>query len=71
MRCMLLAISFVLALAAAPVPASAADPHEERGPAVGSEAPAFTLEALDGRVVSLAELTDDGPVVLVFFRGAW
>lgn len=71
MRCMLLAISFTLALVAAPAPASAADPQEERGPGVGSEAPGFTLEALDGREVSLAGLTEEGPVVLVFFRGAW
>lgn len=43
----------------------------ERGPALGAEAPGFTLEALDGREVSLAGLTREGPVVLVFFRGAW
>jgi cytochrome oxidase Cu insertion factor (SCO1/SenC/PrrC family) len=43
----------------------------DRGPALGAEAPGFTLEALDGREVSLAGLTAEGPVVLVFFRGAW
>lgn len=45
--------------------------EEERGPALGAEAPDFALQALDGREVSLAGLSDDGPVVLVFFRGAW
>lgn len=43
----------------------------ERGPALGAEAPGFTLAALDGSEVSLAGLTEEGPVVLVFFRGAW
>ncbi len=71
LRRMLLAVSFTLALAVAPVAGCASDPEEGRGPAIGSEAPGFTLEALDGREVSLAALTDDGPVVLVFFRGVW
>lgn len=68
---MLVAALFTLALVAAWTPGSAAASEEVRGPAVGSEAPGFTLEALDGREVSLAGLTDQGPVVLVFFRGAW
>lgn len=71
MRRMLLAVSFTLALVAAPGTGCAPDPEEGRGPAIGSEAPGFTLEALDGREVSLAALTGDGPVVLLFFRGAW
>lgn len=72
LRTTLLAGSLTLAIIlAAPSSGSAAEPDGERGPTVGSEAPGFTLEALDGREVSLAELTDDGPVVLVFFRGAW
>lgn len=53
------------------VQASAFAAEEERGPALGSEAPGFTLQALDGHDVSLAGLTAQGPVVLVFFRGAW
>lgn len=65
------AVSFTLVLLAAHAPGLAADPEQERGPSVGSEAPGLTLEALDGREVSLSGLTDDGPVVLVFFRGAW
>jgi cytochrome oxidase Cu insertion factor (SCO1/SenC/PrrC family) len=45
--------------------------EEQQELALGAEAPGFTLEALDGREVSLAGLTAEGPVVLVFFRGAW
>lgn len=63
------AFALTSTLLAAAAPAFAAE--AERGPAIGSEAPDFTLQALDGREVSLAGLTGDGPVVLVFFRGAW
>lgn len=61
------------ALLAAALPALAAEeaPGEEIGPAVGSEAPGFTLEALDGGPVSLADFRGEAPVVLVFFRGEW
>ena len=45
--------------------------EEQPALALGAEAPGFTLQALDGREVSLAGLTAEGPVVLVFFRGAW
>lgn len=34
-------------------------------------APAFTLTAQDGSDISLAELTQTGPAVLVFYRGFW
>ena len=37
-------------------------------PGAGSPAPAFRLEALDGKSYSLAELAQDSPVVLVFFK---
>jgi cytochrome oxidase Cu insertion factor (SCO1/SenC/PrrC family) len=63
------AFALTSTLLAAAAPAFAAE--EERGPALGAEAPGFTLQALDGREVSLAGLTGEGPVVLVFFRGAW
>lgn len=53
------------------IPGSAAASEDDRGPAVGAEAPAFTLEAISGGEVSLAELHDDGPAVVVFFRGTW
>lgn len=38
--------------------------------AVGSEAPDFTLEAIDGSQVSLSSYRGK-PVVLVFLRGFW
>ncbi len=63
------AVAVIAILLAAHGAASAAE--EERGPALGDEAPAFELQALDGSEVSLAGLTEEGPVVLVFFRGAW
>jgi peroxiredoxin len=39
--------------------------------AVGAPAPAFTLPDVRGGDVALARLTAEGPVVLVFYRGAW
>ena len=39
--------------------------------AVGSKAPAFTAQMPDGQAVSLKEMLAKGPVVLVFYRGAW
>ena len=40
-------------------------------PAVGAPAPLFTLPDARGGEVALAELLVRGPVVLVFYRGAW
>ena len=37
----------------------------------GALAPGFTLTAQDGTQVSLASAVGHGPVVLVFYRGAW
>ncbi len=44
-----------------------------RGPTApaGKPAPDFTLKSHDGRDVSLASLTQSGPVVVVFYRGFW
>jgi len=39
--------------------------------AVGAAAPGFALPDARGGQVSLAGLLTDGPVVLVFYRGAW
>jgi cytochrome oxidase Cu insertion factor (SCO1/SenC/PrrC family) len=39
--------------------------------AVGSEAPDFTLEALDGSRVTLSGFRGARTVVLVFYRGHW
>jgi peroxiredoxin len=40
-------------------------------PGVGALAPLFTLPDARGGKVALAELLVHGPVVLVFYRGAW
>jgi peroxiredoxin len=40
-------------------------------PRAGDRAPAFRLPDARGGEVALAELLADGPVVLVFYRGAW
>jgi peroxiredoxin len=40
-------------------------------PAVGSQAPNFRLPDARGGEVELAELRARGPVVVVFYRGAW
>lgn len=38
---------------------------------VGATAPDFTLPDVDGTSVRLSELLGHGPVVVVFYRGAW
>ncbi|MBX2851609.1 MAG: AhpC/TSA family protein [Phycisphaeraceae bacterium] len=38
---------------------------------VGDQATEFTLPNAAGKDVALAELLNDGPVVVVFYRGAW
>ena len=44
----------------------------EKGPyRLGDVVPDFTLSALDGGDHTLSERRVAGPVVLVFFRGAW
>jgi cytochrome oxidase Cu insertion factor (SCO1/SenC/PrrC family) len=73
MRRSLTHLVILAALLAVSLPAAGAEdaPTEEIGPAVGTEAPGFTLEALDGRPVSLADFRGESPVVLIFFRGEW
>ncbi|WP_176059496.1 peroxiredoxin-like family protein [Paraburkholderia sp. BCC1876] len=39
--------------------------------AVGQDAPDFELPGASGRAVSLAEVLQKGPAVLVFYRGGW
>ena len=41
------------------------------GLTVGTAAPDFTAPAYDGKTVTLSELYKKGPVVLIFYRGAW
>lgn len=43
----------------------------EPGLQVGEKAPNFSLENAFGHKVSLQQALDKGPVVLVFYRGAW
>lgn len=38
---------------------------------VGDIAPDFSLKHFNGAEVSLGDLIDHGPVVLVFYRGRW
>ena len=38
---------------------------------VGQPAPDFTLENIDGKLVSLSEFLGKKSVVLVFYRGQW
>ena len=49
----------------------AAVDYAARAPKVGDRAPAFTLPDQLGREVSLAGELQRGPVVLIFYRGAW
>ena len=43
----------------------------ENTPAVGSEAPEFSLPNAQGKLVSLSKALSDGPVVVTFYRGGW
>ena len=54
----------LLIVAASALVARAANP-----PKVGDAAPNFTLNALDGKKVTLANLTKKGPVALIVLRG--
>ena len=49
----------------------AAVDYAARAPKVGEKAPDFTLKDQLGREVSLAGELEQGPVVLLFYRGEW
>jgi len=49
----------------------AAVDYAARAPKVGDRAPDFTLPDQLGRQVSLAGELEQGPVVLIFYRGEW
>ena len=49
----------------------AAVDYAARAPKVGDRAPDFTLQDPLGRQVSLAGELEQGPVVLIFYRGEW
>lgn len=54
--------------------ASATHPAVGQGgspPAVGETPPPLSLEDLGGDLHSLEEIVGEGPLVLIFFRGAW
>jgi peroxiredoxin len=51
--------------------AQAAVDYAARAPKVGDRAPDFTLPDQLGRQVSLAGELEQGPVVLIFYRGEW
>ena len=58
-----------LAFVVAPGTVRGQQDSQSKIPAVGDKAPDFTLQALDGRPVTLSKLTVDSPVVLVVLRG--
>lgn len=37
----------------------------------GDKAPSFLLPNVNGEIISSANLLNDGPMVLSFYRGAW
>lgn len=43
----------------------------ENAKQVGDRAPDFTLKNADGKDVSLSSLLEDGPVILLWYRGGW
>jgi peroxiredoxin len=53
------------------VAGQAAVDYSARAPKVGDRAPDFTLRDQLGRQVSLAGELEQGPVVLIFYRGEW
>lgn len=72
MRALLL--SSLLLLACAPPPDAektpAAAPAIEIGTQLGQRAPDFTLPTSAGGEFALSK-RDDGPLIVVFFRGVW
>jgi cytochrome oxidase Cu insertion factor (SCO1/SenC/PrrC family) len=46
-------------------------PYDLKRVNVGGRAPDFTLEAIDGKRISLSDFRGKKTVVLVFYRGHW
>lgn len=67
----------VLAAALIAIACVPRDARHGTGPAsagdalVGRPLPSFELKASDGAIVRTDALAQDGPVVLVFYRGHW
>lgn len=51
--------------------ASATSATNGARPAVGEEAPDFTLTSSDGETLTLSAMRGEKKVLLVFFRGTW
>jgi len=62
-----------LTLAAALLAAACATPRDPDGilPEPGDPAPALELPVAGGGTFSLADAAEEGPVVVVFYRGGW
>jgi cytochrome oxidase Cu insertion factor (SCO1/SenC/PrrC family) len=74
----ILAIAFAVFIVSAPAgaqlgPKDGADlaPTDLNRIKVGQPAPDFTLEAADGKPISLSDFRGKKSVVLVFYRGYW
>jgi len=69
-------LSFAIALAwlacggAEPPPGVAASPDAVQPLAVGETVPSVSVRSVDGAAVDLADVADDG-ALLVFYRGGW
>jgi len=50
---------------------TAAFAGEQTGLPLGASAPDFTAVTYEGKQITLADVNQDGPVVLVFYRGGW
>ena len=63
---------FLLLLASTPLQAQVAPSPEEVNPLLpGMEIPKATVRSLEGENVALTDLAEEGPMVLVFYRGGW
>ncbi|MBI3447705.1 MAG: hypothetical protein HY049_02105 [Acidobacteria bacterium] len=70
---LLVAILPAAAIAAVPNPRRQTPPSgiEGRAVAPGAVAPSFVLESSQGGTWDLSKALQEGPVVLVFYRGSW
>ena len=73
MRRIILSMALLLLVTglAFPHEAWAQEPAVPVVPEEGQMVPDFNLTVIGGEMVTLSEQVGEGPVVLVFFRGAW
>ncbi len=72
LRCLVI-LSFMFLISLSVLPADAAEqkaPPIDRGPAIGTKAPAFGLADANGRKTTLAKLTGKTGTILLFYRSA-